>query len=120
QQARDELTEGGARVMDIEYRIHHPDGSLRYVHHIAQTTLNAEGRVLRQVGTIHDITDRRRAEDEARKMQERIAHFGRISTMGEMAAGIAHEVNQPLTAIATYAQATQRLISAGQFSQEEI
>src|SRR5690606_24937818 len=94
QQAREELDEG-ARSMDIEYRIHHPDGTLRYVHHIAQTTLNAEGRVLRQVGTIHDITDRRRAEDEARQMQDRIAHFGRISTMGEMAAGIAHEVNQP-------------------------
>ena len=109
QQARDEL-EAGARSMDIEYRIIHPDGSLRYVHHIAQTTRSPDGRVLRQVGTLHDITDRRRAEDEARQMQDRIAHFGRISTMGEMAAGIAHEVNQPLTAIATYAQACQRLI----------
>src|SRR5688572_21040934 len=119
QQAREEL-DSGARSMDIEYRIHHPDSSLRYVHHIAHTTLNAEGRVLRQVGTIHDITDRRRAEDEARQMQDRIAHFGRLSTMGEMAAGIAHEVNQPLTAIATYAQACQRLIGAGGFSHEEI
>jgi C4-dicarboxylate-specific signal transduction histidine kinase len=69
---------------------------------------------------LHDITDRRRAEDEARQMQDRIAHFGRISTMGEMAAGIAHEVNQPLTAIATYAQACQRLIAANDFSQEEV
>ena len=47
--------ETGARSMDIEYRIHHPDSSLRYVHHIAHTTLNNEGRPLRQVGTIHDI-----------------------------------------------------------------
>lgn len=119
QQARDDL-KNGARATDIEYRIHHPDSTLRYVHHIAHTTLNAEGRPLRQVGTIHDITDRRRAEDEARQMQDRIAHFGRISTMGEMAAGIAHEVNQPLTAIATYAQASQRLIAAGDFSPAEI
>jgi two-component system, LuxR family, sensor kinase FixL len=119
QAARDEL-ETGARSMDIEYRVIHPDGSLRYVHHIAQTTRRPDGRVLRQVGTLHDITDRRRAEDEARQMQDRIAHFGRISTMGEMAAGIAHEVNQPLTAIATYAQACQRLIAANDFSQEEV
>lgn len=119
QQAREEL-DAGARSMDIEYRINHPDGTLRYVHHIAQVTLNDDGQVLREVGTIHDITDRRRAEDEARQMQERIAHFGRISTMGEMAAGIAHEVNQPLTAIATYAQACQRLISTGNFTNEEI
>jgi two-component system, LuxR family, sensor kinase FixL len=119
QQAKDELDSTG-RAMDIEYRITHPDGSLRYVHHIAQSTRNPSGKILRQVGTLHDITDRRLAEDEARQMQDRIAHFGRISTMGEMAAGIAHEVNQPLTAIATYAQACQRLLAAGNASQEEI
>jgi two-component system sensor kinase FixL len=119
QQVRHEL-DSGARSMDIEYRIIHPDGTLRYVHHIAHTTRGPDGRVLRQVGTLHDITDRRRAEDEARQMQDRIAHFGRISTMGEMAAGIAHEVNQPLTAIATYAQACQRLIGSEDFSQEDV
>lgn len=119
QQAKDELDAAG-RAMDIEYRITHPDGSLRYVHHIAQSTRNPSGKILRQVGTLHDITDRRLAEDEARQMQDRIAHFGRISTMGEMAAGIAHEVNQPLTAIATYAQACQRLLAAGSASEEEI
>src|SRR5690606_8464677 len=74
----------------------------------------------RPAGTTHATTDRRRAEDEARQMQARIAHFGRISTMGEMAAGIAHEVNQPLTAIATYAQACQRLIASEEFSREDI
>jgi C4-dicarboxylate-specific signal transduction histidine kinase len=119
QQMRDELA-AGARSADIEYRIIHPDGTMRYVHHIAQTTRTADGKALRQVGTLHDITDRRRAEDEARQMQDRIAHYGRISTMGEMAAGIAHEVNQPLTAIATYAQACQRLIASGNVELEEI
>ena len=119
QRTRDEL-EAGTRSTDIEYRIIHPDGSLRYVHHIAQTTRRPDGTVLRQVGTLHDITDRRRAEDEARQMQDRIAHFGRISTMGEMAAGIAHEVNQPLTAIATYAQACQRLLANGNVDGEDI
>lgn len=119
QQMRDGLA-AGARSADIEYRIIHPDGTMRYVHHIAQTTRSADGRALRQVGTLHDITDRRRAEDEARQMQDRIAHYGRISTMGEMAAGIAHEVNQPLTAIATYAQACQRLIASGNAEQGDI
>jgi two-component system, LuxR family, sensor kinase FixL len=119
QQARAELDASG-RQMDTEYRVIHPDGSLRYVHHLAQTTRAADGRPLRQVGTLHDITDRRRAEDEARQMQDRIAHFGRISTMGEMAAGIAHEVNQPLTAIATYAQACQRLLGQDDASKDEV
>jgi two-component system sensor kinase FixL len=119
QQMRDELV-AGARSADIEYRIIHPDGTMRYVHHIAQTTRSADGKALRQVGTLHDITERRRAEDEARQMQDRIAHFGRISTMGEMAAGIAHEVNQPLTAIATYAQACQRLLASGDVEESEL
>jgi len=119
QQARREL-DTQARSMDIEYRVIHPDGSLRHVHHIAQASRAPDGRVVRQVGTLHDITDRRRAEDEVRQMQDRIAHFGRISTMGEMAAGLAHEVNQPLTAIATYAQACQRLISSADAPHEEV
>lgn len=65
----------------------------------------------RFVGFIRDVTDRQRVEDEVRQMRDRLTHFGRIATMGEMATGIAHEINQPLTAIATYAQACQRLLA---------
>ena len=70
-----------------------------------------DGRVEKQIGTIHDITDRHHAEDEARQLQERLTHFSRLSTMGEMAAGLgAMKINQPLSAIATYSQACQRLL----------
>ncbi len=62
------------------------------------------------VGIIRDITERVRVETEIRDNQERLAHVTRVSTMGEMASGIAHEINQPLTAIATYAQACRRLL----------
>ena len=95
---------------DVEYRVVLQDGTLRYLHHIAQLTRNAHGVPLKHVGTIHDITDRRQTEDEARQLQERLTHFSRLSTMGEMAAGLAHEINQPLAAIATYAQACQRFM----------
>ncbi len=47
---------------------------------------------------------RRQEEQEARRLQERLTHVSRMATMGEMAAGIAHELNQPLSAIATYAR----------------
>jgi two-component system sensor kinase FixL len=63
------------------------------------------------VGFIRDVTDRQRDEDEARLLRVRLTQFSRLSTMGEMAAGLAHEINQPLTAIATYAQACQRLLA---------
>lgn len=59
-----------------------------------------------------DITDRRLAEASARASQQRMTHVSRLATMGEMAAGIAHELNQPLTAIANYANAAQRLAAA--------
>jgi C4-dicarboxylate-specific signal transduction histidine kinase len=54
----------------------------------------------------------RRTEEEARETRERLAHVARISTLGEMATGIAHEINQPLAAVATYAQACGRMIRA--------
>jgi two-component system sensor kinase FixL len=99
-----------AGTFDVEYRVVLQDGTLSYLHHIAQVTRDSHGAPMKHVGTIHDITDRRQTEDEARQMQERLTHFARLSTMGEMAAGLAHEINQPLAAIATYAQACQRFV----------
>jgi two-component system sensor kinase FixL len=73
------------------------------------------GEVLKQqkphfVGIIRDISDRMRAEQEAHEIRERLAHITRLGVMGEMASGIAHEINQPLTAITNYAQASVRLL----------
>jgi len=95
---------------DVEYRVVLDDGSTRHLHHLAQVAHDANGNLLKHVGTIHDVTDRRQTEDEARQLQDRLTHFSRLSTMGEMAAGLAHEINQPLSAIATYAQACQRFV----------
>ncbi len=97
--------------LDLEYRIRRPDGSVRDVHAIARLGRDADG-ALKVMGTLHDITERKRAEEEIRQTQERLTQFARLSTMGEMAAGLAHEINQPLTAIANYAQALQRLLAA--------
>ncbi len=72
------------------------------------------------VGIIRDITEQKRSEEEIHHIRERLSQFGRLSTLGEMAAGLAHELNQPLTAIATYTQACQRLIESGQSDDEEI
>jgi two-component system sensor kinase FixL len=115
---RDELDEAFRGLdspensFNCEYRIVLEDGSTRQLHHIAQVTRDAQGTALKHSGTIHDVTDRRATEDEARQLQERLTHFSRLSTMGEMAAGLAHEINQPLTAIATYAQACLRFMRA--------
>ena len=64
----------------------------------------------RFVGMIRDLSAQRAAEQRTRALEQRLAHVGRLNLMGEMAAGIAHEINQPLSAIATYAQAGQRVL----------
>jgi two-component system sensor kinase FixL len=64
----------------------------------------------RFVGFIRDITASREAETDAHRLQDRLMHVSRLATVGEMASGIAHEVNQPLAAIATYAHACDRLL----------
>ena len=65
------------------------------------------------VGIIRDITTRVQAQQEAHEFRERLAHVTRVSTMGEMASGIAHEINQPLTAITNYANACRRMVENG-------
>lgn len=62
------------------------------------------------LGLIRDVSDRIAMERETRDLREHLAHVNRLSTMSEMTAGIAHEINQPLTAISNYAQASRRLL----------
>lgn len=61
------------------------------------------GRVRELVGSAVDITERREIEEQARRLHDELAHALRLSTLGEMASGIAHELNQPLTVIANFA-----------------
>ena len=66
----------------------------------------------RFVGFVHDMTERRQREEQGQRLQERLTHVSRLATVGEMAAGVAHELNQPLTAVANYAQACDRMLAA--------
>jgi two-component system sensor kinase FixL len=72
-----------------------------------------DGEKRRFVGIVRDLSEQRAAEQSARALEHRLAHVGRFNLMGEMAAGIAHEINQPLSAIATYAQAGKRVLQRG-------
>jgi len=67
------------------------------------------GTERRFVGLIRDLSAQKATEEEAHRLQNRLAHVGRFSLMGEMAAGLAHELNQPLSAIVNYSQAGKRL-----------
>jgi len=69
-----------------------------------------ESNPRRFVGFVRDNSAQRESEAEARRLQDRLMHVARLATVGEMASGIAHELNQPLAAIATYAHACDRLL----------
>jgi two-component system sensor kinase FixL len=65
------------------------------------------------VGFVRDITERQGTERRLQELQSELLHNSRMSTMGQMASALAHELNQPLTAVINYAQAGRRLVAAG-------
>jgi two-component system, LuxR family, sensor kinase FixL len=67
----------------------------------------------RFTGIIRDLTEQQATRETLIEQREKLAHFGRLSIMGEMTASIAHEINQPLTAISMYAQSSLKLIQRG-------
>jgi two-component system, LuxR family, sensor kinase FixL len=91
------------------------DGQLATLDFSVRPIMDTAGKTVFLVTESHDITEQRLAEEEARQHRARVAHVSRLSTLGEMAAGIAHEINQPLTAISLFAQAARRLVEAGNF-----
>ena len=73
-----------------------------------------DGATPRFLGFIHDLTPAREAQEQQQRLRERLILASRLAMVGEIAAGIAHEVNQPLAAITNYAWAGQRLLSANE------
>ena len=80
--------------------------------YLAVSEILQKGR-RRFTGIIRDLSEQRAARAALAEQREKLAHVGRLSTMGEMTASIAHEINQPLTAISMYAQSSLKLIEKG-------
>jgi PAS domain S-box-containing protein len=89
------------------YRLLMPDGSVKHVHATAHAVTDASGGI-EFVGAVTDVTSRKRAEAELHEAQANLAHVTRVTALGELAASIAHEVNQPLAAVVTNAAACLR------------
>ena len=100
-----------AKLYDLEYRVIRPDGSVRFVQSMGEPIKNADGAVVRLVGALLDITERKQAEEALREAQAELAHVTRVTTLGEMTASIAHEVNQPLAAVVNNASACLRWLA---------
>jgi len=106
-------------TMTVEHRVMTP-GGWRWLSWSARGIVDGNGRLTAIVASARDITARRRAEEQARQHLQSLAHVTRVSSMGEMASAIAHEINQPLTAIANYTYASVRMLRSGAANQDEI
>jgi signal transduction histidine kinase len=95
-----------AKAYEVECRIALPDGSVKHIHCIGRPR-NAHGFV----GSLMDVTKRRRAEESLQAAQAQLAHVARVTTMGELVASIAHEVNQPLAAVVSNGDAALRWLA---------
>jgi PAS domain S-box-containing protein len=101
---------------DVSYRIVHPGGEIREIQSIGHPVFGPSGDVAEFVGTVMDVTERRRAEED----RQALAHANRITTMGQLTASIAHEVNQPIAAVVTNAQAALRWLNMRPPDPEEV
>ena len=101
---------GSDEPQSCEYHVRASDGEDRFITWRGVALRDANNVTTGVMLSGEDITDQRRAENEAHRALERMNNVSRLATMGEMAAGISHELNQPLAAIANYAQACARLL----------
>jgi PAS domain S-box-containing protein len=103
------LAEG--KPLETEARLRRADGEYRWLLIRAVPLRDETGKVVKWYGTSADVEDLKRAEEALSKSQAELAHVTRVTTMGELAASIAHEVNQPLSAIVNNGSACLRWLN---------
>jgi signal transduction histidine kinase len=110
----------GDNAMAIEHRLVSADGSVRWVHERAEFLVGESGRQT-LIGTVQHITERNETETRLHQMQSELLHVSRLSAMGQVSSTLAHEVNQPLTAVGNYIRAGLLMLDSGdQFSRSKI
>lgn len=98
------------REFTMEYRLRRHDGEYRWVSDKGVPRRTSEGTFLGYIGCADDITPRREAELASERHRAELAHVACLSTMGELAASLAHELNQPLAAILGNAETAERML----------
>ena len=93
-----------------EYRVVLLDGTVRHISASGHPVLNEDGELIQFVGTAVDVTKRKQAEESLRESEANLAHMNRVSTMGELAASLSHEIAQPIATARNNARAAQNFL----------
>lgn len=101
----------GVGDLEYEHRLQMPDLSVKHLHVVAHATRDRDGQ-LEYIGAVQDVTQRRVSEQALGKVRSELAHVARVTSLGALAASIAHEVNQPLSGIITNANTCLRMLAA--------
>ncbi|WP_324750822.1 ATP-binding protein [Sphingomonas sp. LY54] len=96
-----------------EYRLRRADGEYAIIYERCFIIRDDNGAAIRAVGALVDLTEKRTAEQKVQQLQSELIHVSRVSAMGTMASTLAHELNQPLTAVTSYLVGCQRLLESG-------
>lgn len=104
----------------IQLRIQRKDGEIRWIEHVCQPVTDPQGVLLGFRASNRDITERKQAELDALRRRAELTHVSRIATLGELSAALAHELNQPLTAILSNAQAARRFLTEERADPDEV
>jgi PAS domain S-box-containing protein len=105
---------------DIVHRLLLADGRIKFVHERCETHYDADGKAIRSLGTVQDITRRKILEKEIQEQRNEMDVLQRTQIAAQTALAIAHEINQPLSAIATYCNAALMLLKTGNPDLEKI
>jgi PAS domain S-box-containing protein len=100
------------KYFDLEPRLLMPDDSVKFVRVVGRPSTEDESGSFEFVGAVTDITERKQVEEGLQKAQAELAHVTRVTSLGELTASIAHEINQPLTAVVNNAGACLRWLAA--------
>jgi PAS domain S-box-containing protein len=106
----------------LDFRVVLPDRGVTHIHAEGHPVFNASGDLVEFLGTSMDVTERRLAEEEREKLRQAqadLARVSRVTTMGELTASLAHEVNQPIAAAVTDAKTCLRWLAGARPNLEE-
>ena len=115
-EAHEHAIRGDRRHWETEYRLRRADGTYAHVTEHGFVVHDAEGHAIELIGRLLDISERRDTEE----LNHRLAHASRLTTMGELAASIAHEINQPVGAILSNVDAAEMLLTQGRLDDEQL